>query len=312
MKTLFVSIYLVFAIVGLPVLALFLLRKTKAILQNRIGPPILQPLYDLIKTIRKHEVVSKDASYLFRLSAFLVFSITILILFVVPWLPLKPNLFHSDLFLIIYLFGLLRFFAIIGGLDGGSPFGAFGTSREAILAALTEPAIMLALVAVAFTAKTTNIDAALTQGDWHQFNHLPVWLLAAISLYLASLVELSRMPIDDPNTHLELTMVHEAMLIEYSGLPLALIQAAYALRLLILFGLISQFLIHALAIILPVSLLTTAILTVVLISTLAIITAIIESFTVKLAWRKNPEFIALTLSFSFFASLSTLVEGLSL
>ena len=122
-------------------------------------------------------------------------------------------------FLILYLFGAVRFFTIIAALDTGSPFGAFGASREATLAMLTEPAIMLSLVAVVLPSQCSDLSQAFalpTVTGAHQAD-IAIWILAGTGLFLASLVELSRMPIDDPTTHLELTMVHEAMIIENSG-----------------------------------------------------------------------------------------------
>lgn len=294
----------------LPFLTLGIIRKMKARFQNRLGPPLFQSLYNILKLMSKGETVSTDSSYLFRMGPLICFATVLLLALLLPWVPVAPALPGRDLFLIVYLFALVRFFAIISSLDVGSPFGAFAASREATLSLLTEPAIVLALVALGLSVHTTDLGVVFAAPTSTRLVDVPLWILSGTALFLASLVELSRMPIDDPSTHLELTMVHEAMVIENSGPNLALIELSYALRLVLLFGLCAQCFVHALLVIAPLSSIVTLILVPVLILGLAAFTAVIESFAVKLAWRKNPEFIAYALTMSLLASLAAVVRGI--
>ncbi|HEY9871363.1 MAG TPA: NADH-quinone oxidoreductase subunit H, partial [Candidatus Obscuribacterales bacterium] len=235
----------------LPGIVLGIIRKCKARLQNRLGPPLLQPFYNLFKLLGKTETVSDTASWLFRPSAAINLAVMAVVTLLVPWLSYKPAVPGDDLFLVIYLLALSRFFAILSSLDTGSPFGAFGSSREATLSLLVEPAVVLSLVALAVPAGSTDLSRIFGSGAQSSAFALPLWLLAGVGLFLASLVELSRMPIDDPTTHLELTMVHEAMIIENSAKNLALVEYTYALRMAVLYGLSAQCLLNGLWLVWP-------------------------------------------------------------
>lgn len=293
----------------LPILTVGLTRKLKAQIQNRVGPSIFQPFFDLIKLFSKSETVSKEASWIFRWSTVINLAVVLVLAFLVPWLPFRPLLPASDLFLVVYLFALIRFFAVIAALDTGSPFAAFGASREVTLSLLTEPGIVLSLVALGLTAHSSNFnDIFAIPKASGQLRELALWLLAGTGVFLASLVELSRMPIDDPTTHLELTMVHEAMVIENSAANLAMVELAYGLRLVILFGLASQCFLHGLLLMITLPYFSVCLLSILLILVAAALTALIESFTVKLAWRKNPDFIAYSLTMSLLACLAALMK----
>lgn len=301
---------LLLSIVILPFIVIGLIRKVKARLQNRVGPPIFQSLFDFIKLFRKTETVSRDSSWIFRGSTLINFAAMIVLAFLMPWMPFRLSIPGDDIFLVIYLFALVRFFSIISALDTGSPFGAIGGSREAMLSLLTEPGIMLSFVALALSARTSNLNQIFAiPSPTSQLPVMALWLLAGTGLFLASLVELSRMPIDDPTTHLELTMVHEAMIIENSGVNLALVEFTYSLRLVILFGLAAQCFLHGLLLVISLSFLSIALLSVALIFLFALLTALVESFAVKLAWRKNPDFIAYSLTMSLLACLTAVLKG---
>jgi formate hydrogenlyase subunit 4 len=222
-----------------------------------------------------------------------------------PWLPIKPILVNCDIFVILYLLAAIRFWTIIAALDPGSPFGAFSSGREATLSVLTEPAIILCLLAPAFAAHSTDLNRIFFASSIDA----PIWLLAGAGLFLASLVELSRMPLDDPSTHLELTMVHEAMVFESSGRYFALVEFAYAMRLLFLYGLTAQCAVQVLCLFLNIGLILNALITVLIVFALAILTGIVESFCVKLAWRKNADFIAYALTMGLLAVLAALTGG---
>jgi formate hydrogenlyase subunit 4 len=294
----------------LPVFTVGLIRKAKAQFQNRVGPSLFQPLFNIIKLFGKSETVSKEASWIFRWSTVINMAAVIVLAFLVPWLPFRPLLPGDDIFLVVYLLALARFFAIIAALDTGSAFAAFGASREATLSLLTEPGIVLSLVALGLAAHTSDLCQIFAiPHATGQLKELALWLLAGTGVLLASLVELSRMPIDDPTTHLELTMVHEAMVIENSGPNLALVELTYSLRLAILFGLAGQCFLHGLLLMVKLPFISVCLLSVLLILAVALLTAVIESFAVKLAWRKNPDFIAYSLTMSLLACLAAIMKG---
>lgn len=298
-----------FCLIFLPVLTIGLTRKIKAQFQNRIGAPVFQPFFNLIKLFSKSETISIEASWIFRWGTVVNLAAVLVLAFLVPWLPFQPLLPASDLFLVIYMFALIRFFTVIAALDTGSPFAAFGTSREVTLSLLTEPGIVLSLVALGLTVHSSNFnDIFAIPKATGQLRELALWLLAGTGVFLASLVELSRMPIDDPCTHLELTMVHEAMLIENSAANLALVELTYGLRLVILFGLAAQCFLHGLLLIVSMPFASVCVLSILLILVAAALTALIESFAVKLAWRKNPDFIAYSLTMSLLACLAALMK----
>ena len=290
----------------LPGITIGIIRKTRALLQNRIGAPLWQHFMDIWKLLQKWQTVSEDASWLFRAAPALNLSALLAIACLSPWVSFKPATAADDLFLLIYLFAVIRFFTILASLDTGSSFGAFGASREATLSVLVEPGVILALTAVALTGQTSNLSLVFGSTGTNSLALAPVWLLSGAGLFLLSLVELSRSPVDDPTTHLELTMIHEAMILENSGPNLALIEFGTALRLVILYGLSSQCFLHALKCRLSIEATTGGILSIIFIFVLALITAVIETVSVKLKWTRVPEFIAYGISMSFLAVLVAL------
>ena len=199
----------------------------------------------------------------------------------------------SDIFLIIYLFALARLFTVLSALDAGSVFGGFGASREVTLALLVEPGIMLAFASLGCAAHTSDLNAIFSFGANSPIGDLsPLWFIAGVALFLSSLVELSRMPVDDPTTHLELTMVHEAMILENSGRNLALTEYTHLLKMTVLFGLTGQCFLHGLDSFCHFNPATLAVLSLAVLVFLAFFVGFIESATVKLRWTKVPEFIA--------------------
>ncbi len=210
-------------LVLMPFLTIGIIRKIKARMQNRVGAPIWQPLFDCLKLLRKNQTISDTTTWLFRVSCALNAATMLLIAWIVPWLSFKPSCPGDDLFLLLYLLALLRFMTILGALDSASVFGAFGASREAYLGMLSEPAMFISLAALGLLVHSSSLSVIFDFSNSCSVLDLPVWLASATGLYLSSIVDLSRMPIDDPTTHLELTMVHEAMHIENSGKNLALV-----------------------------------------------------------------------------------------
>ncbi len=303
--------WLLFAAVLLvvPILTAGTIRKIKARLQNRVGPPLLQPLYNVVKLWRKGETVSEDATWIFRGAAVINLAVVLVVAALLPWVSFKPGLTGDDIFLFIYLLASARFFGILAALDTGSPFSAFSSSREATLSLLVEPAIVLSLVALALGAHSTSLGSIFAYGAAAGPAAAPVWIVAGCGLFLSSLVELSRMPVDDPTTHLELTMVHEAMLIENSGPNLALAEIAYTVRLTFLYGLTVQCFLHAVYAVAPVGMTLLAVLSVLGIFLLAAGTALLETVTVKLKWTRCPEFIAYALTMGLFACMAAIFRG---
>ena len=204
-------------------------RKLKARMQNRVGAGVLQPYRDLAKLFRKDEVVSEDASWIFRVAPYIIFATTLVVAASIPLFaaPLSANPL-SDFLSIVYLLALGVFFLALAGIDVGSAFGGFGSSREATLAALAEGGIIFSLVSLAFAAHSTNLfQIAAAVASLPLISFAPI-VLAFAAFLLALLAETGRFPFDNPATHLELTMIHEAMILEYSGKRLALIEWASA------------------------------------------------------------------------------------
>jgi len=220
-----------------------LIRKVKAHLQCRQGPSLLQPYYDLVKLFRKDVVASTHTSWIFTATPYILFASTLAAALLVPvFLSQTPLNFAGDVITVVYLLALGTFFLILAGLDAGSAFGGMGSSREAIVAALTEPAMILSIFAVGLTAGSTNLSTiihktALLQGI---VTDPPPHLMALAALFIVTLAETGRVPVDNPATHLELTMIHEAMILEYSGRYLALVEWASAMKLLLFLTLISN------------------------------------------------------------------------
>jgi formate hydrogenlyase subunit 4 len=289
-----------------PLLLVGVIRKTKALLQTRYGAPVWQPIADVIKLFRKGETVSDTASVLFHWAPRLGLALAWLTATLVPWagalLPVGWD-GATNLLLVLYLLALSKFLVLLAALDTGSAFGGLGASRETTLTVLVEPAIIIGLGALAVRAGTTDLGAI------YRAPLAP--LLAALvgaALLVAALAELSRMPVDDPTTHLELTMVHEAMILENSGRNLALVEWTVAVRTCLWLGLASQTLLglwpgaHALA---PVAHYGASLLAV---FALGILVAVAEGVLVKLQWRSVPAFLAFATAASVLAAFVAVIS----
>jgi formate hydrogenlyase subunit 4 len=220
-----------------------LIRKVKARFQLRRGAPVLQPYADLAKLFRKQPVISTATSWIFTATPYIVFASTLSAGLLVPTFTSQtPMNFAGNIIALVYLFALGTFFLILAGLDAGSSFGGMGSSREAIVASLTEPAMMLSIFAIALTAGSTNLSTvvhktALMEGI---VTDPSPHLMAFAALFIVALAETGRVPVDNPATHLELTMIHEGMVLEYSGRYLALIEWAAGLKLAVFLSLIAN------------------------------------------------------------------------
>ena len=216
-----------------------LVRKMKARLLRRRGPPLIQPYRDLIRLLHKEVVLANNASWLFRAAPYLIFAATWVAAALVPTFAtgLMFN-WTADLIALVALLGSARFFLALAGMDVGTSFGGIGSSREVMIASLAEPAMIMIVFSLALLAGTTQLSG-IAQYMLSSNVGLRVTLgLAAISLVMVGIAENARIPVDNPATHLELTMVHEAMVLEYSGRHLAVIEFAAALKLLLYLSLI--------------------------------------------------------------------------
>jgi formate hydrogenlyase subunit 4 len=216
------------------------IKSFKARMQTRIGPGVLQPYRDLSKLLRKGMVVPDTASWLFHAAPHVVFLATLTAGLMVPMIAARaPLSLFGGMLAVVYLLGLGRFFLALGGLDTGSSFGGLGSSREMTLSALAEPAMMLALFTVAITAGSTNLTTVAQSAVGQSWRFLaPSQMLAFAALMIVLIAETGRIPVDNPATHLELTMIHEAMILEYSGQYLALIEWGAWLKQLVLMTLV--------------------------------------------------------------------------
>ena len=217
-----------------------LVRKVKARLLRRRGAPVVQPYRDLLRLLRKEVVLAENASWLFRATPYLIFAATWVATALVP--TFATGLLFSwsaDLIAIIALLGSARFFLALAGMDVGTSFGGIGASREVMIASLAEPAMITIIFTLALIAGSTQLSTVAGFMDSPAVGLRVSLGLALIALVIVAIAENARIPVDNPATHLELTMVHEAMVLEYSGRHLALIELAAALKLLLYVSLIA-------------------------------------------------------------------------
>jgi formate hydrogenlyase subunit 4 len=217
-----------------------LVRKVKSRLLRRRGPPVLQPYRDLLRLLRKEAVLAENASWLFRAVPYLIFAATWVAAALVP--TFATGLLFSwsaDLIAIIALLASARFFLALAGMDVGTSFGGIGSSREVMIASLAEPAMITIVFTLALIAGSTQLSTMAAFMGSSAVGLRVSLALALIALVIVALAENALIPVDNPATHLELTMVHEAMVLEYSGRHLALIELAAALKLLLYVSLIA-------------------------------------------------------------------------
>ncbi len=219
------------ALVTMPWVLVGVVNRTKALWGGRRGAPILQPLWDVLRLLRKRSVYSETTTPLFRIAPWVLLVTSCASALVVPLCGLLPVLsFPFDFVWFAYVWGLGRLAQMLAALDTGSSFEGMGASREATFSTLIEPALFLVLGALALGASTQSLHPALlvTLADGPS---ITMWLAAVIALFIVLTVETARLPVDDPTTHLELTMVHEVMILDHSGAELGAMQASAALKL---------------------------------------------------------------------------------
>ena len=275
-----------------------LIRKVKARLQLRRGAGVFQPYADLAKLFRKQPIISTTTSWIFTVTPYILFASTLLAGLLVPMFTSRvPLSFAGNIIALVYLFALGTFFLILAGLDAGSAFGGMGSSREAVVASLTEPAMIMSIFAIALTAGSTNLSTIVHKTallDGIVLDPSP-HLMALAALMIVALAETGRVPVDNPATHLELTMIHEAMVLEYSGRYLALVEWAAALKLLVFLTLIANvFAPWGIATSLePVAVAVGVAAYLAKVSGLALVIGIIESMFANLRLFRLPDFLGL-------------------
>jgi formate hydrogenlyase subunit 4 len=285
------------------------IRWLKARLQNRCGAAPWQPYLELAKLFGKEAVVSTNASWLFRFTPYLVFASTAAVTLLVPLvaapLPLDAA---GDLLMVVYLLLLGTFFLALAGLDPGTTFGGMGASREMTIAAIAEPTVALAIFSLALGAGSTNLGRIVTQTLANPGTVInPGHLLAFAALFIVTLAETGRLPVDNPATHLELTMIHEAMILEYSGRYLALIEWAASLKLLIFLSLLANlFAPWGLATVLtPAALGLAVIAWVAKLGVLSVALALLETRVAKLRLFRVPELLGASFVLALLATTSS-------
>lgn len=236
MKTLILILSNLILFIAVSPLISGLIAKIKNNIRMRRGQSILQPYFNLVKLFSKGEVVSETASWIFRAAPFVAVSSSFAAALLIPvFIAPNPMCLMGDFLALIFIFALGRFFLALSALDTGSAFGGMGSSREMFISSLVEPVACLVALSISLQFRSTNISAF---SGMHEVSVSSI--VAAASLFLVAITETSRVPVDNRETHLELTMIHEAMILEYSGRSLALIELSSHIKQMIWFFLIAQ------------------------------------------------------------------------
>jgi formate hydrogenlyase subunit 4 len=234
MRQLLIELIQLAVVIGLSPALVGWIRMLKCWSQGRTSAGLLQPYRDLLKLFTKDIVLAENASWIFRFTPYLVFGVAVLIAGIVPILsnnlPMSPI---ADVIVIVGLFAIARFFTALAGMDIGTAFGGMGSSREMTIAALAEPALLMSIFTLSLSAQSTSLSHIMQVIYSGQTFMKPSIIFALMAFVMITLAETGRVPVDNPSTHLELTMVHEAMILEYSGRHLALIEWAAMMKLFI-------------------------------------------------------------------------------
>ena len=278
-----------------------IISRTKALFAGRRGQPFLQIYFDLWKLLHKGAIYSRTTTWLFHAGPMLGLAAVLMAITLVP-LGNFPALiaFPADFFLFACLLGLMRFFTVLAALDTGSSFEGMGASREAFFSALAEPALLVALATLARQAGSLSLSTIFSQvSGAHWLQAGPVMALVFIALMIVLLAENSRIPVDDPNTHLELTMIHEVMVLDHSGPPFAAILHGASLKLLLFAVLLTEA-------VLPLgklSLLPAIGALIASVFVVAIAIGLVESLLARLAFRRVPLLLTTAFLLCLFALL---------
>jgi len=277
-------------------LLLGLMRKLRSRLEGRVGPPIHQPLLNVRKLFRKQRVRPEESSWVFAAAPVVLVATAVVVAAISPLATTRPPLGRSaDFFAIVFVLLLGSAALALAALDTGTPFGGMGSSRAMTIGAIAEPALLVAILAMSIPAHTSNLPVLVRLGLTHpQMIASPGRILALGSFAIIILAESGRLPVDNPSTHLELTMIHEAMVLEYAGPDLALVATGEAMRFSLLLGLLVNLLAPwgiadrpgAIALIVGIAMLA------VKVALAGVCIAIFEVFTAKLRLFRVPELLA--------------------
>lgn len=293
------------ALLTLPIVVVGVINRTKSLWSGRKGQPILQLGYDLARLVRKRAVYSEVTTFVFRTMPYVVLATAIVSGLVVPILGVQaPLSFRFDFVWFAYVWGLGRLALMLGALDTGSAFEGMGASREAVFSAILEPALFLVGGAVTLVTHERSLSALLSLRA--AGSDVVVWAGAVVALFVLVQVESARMPVDDPTTHLELTMVHEVMILDHSGPELAAVQAGSAIKMTVGLGLVATLLNPLVG---RAALPAVAAANVVLLLVLAVAIGTVESLIARLRLRTVPQYIVVALVAASVALLATTWRG---
>jgi formate hydrogenlyase subunit 4 len=211
-----------------------MVNKQKAVLTGRVGAPVLQPYFELSRIFKKETINASNASFISRIAPVINLVAMVTAAAMLPvgyWKPLIS--FNGDIILFAYILGLARFFQILAAMDIGSSFEGMGASREATFALFAEPIFFFTIGSIAFISEQTSLLNIFHSIRLHNISYEVFIIICSISVFMLAVTECSRMPVDDPNTHLELTMIHEVMILDNSGLDLFLYQYSSNIKLFI-------------------------------------------------------------------------------
>ena len=282
-----------------------LMRRVRARLEGRAGPPLSQPWRDIRKQMAKERTIPANASWVFELAPLVLIATAVVATGIVPILTTRSGLDQvGDLFALVYLLLLGTVFLSLAGLDPGTAFGGMGSSREMTIAAIAEPTLLVAIFALSISAGSSNLAAIVTSTlDSPSTVASPTSVLAFAALAVVTVAETGRLPVHKPSTHLELPMLHEPMLLEYSGPDLALVEIAAHMRLVVLLGLLANlFVPWGIATTTdPLHLLAAAAVVTAKVTVLGVAIAAFEVFVAKLRLFRVPELLAASFVLAFLA-----------
>lgn len=284
-----------FVLFALPLVFLGVITRVKSLWAGRQGPPTLQPMYDALKLMRKGAVISTTTTEIFRIAPTITFASVILAGCLVPLIGGTSLLsFQADMIVFAYILATGKFFAIIGAMDTGSSFEGMGASREATFSILVEPAFFMVLASLCLYSGVTSFRYVLSVSL--QFNEirLLITILSAIIMFVMLLAEGCRVPVDDPNTHLELTMIHEVMVLDNSGPDLGFILYASGMKMVIIGAIIANLLLPP-----HLSFMTSLLGFLIIQGALAILIGTIESIMARVRMTHIPQFLLFMTSTAF-------------
>jgi formate hydrogenlyase subunit 4 len=287
------GIYLLIILIA-PFIFTGLINRVKSVWAGRKGAPLWQPLYDGIKLLRKGEVISKTTSFVFRISPAINIAAVIFAALMIP-LPQQKALiaFPGDFVLFAYTLGLAKFMLVIAAMDTGSPFEGMGAAREVTFSNIVEPAFFMLIGSLALITGQDSFESIFAQLNYSAGYTVLVKLLCLVSLFIMLLTEGSRVPVDDPNTHLELTMIHEVMILDYSGPDLAFMQYAAGLKMVVLATLLVNLLIPP-----GIGALAGILIYLAGLTVIAVAVGLVESLFARLRMAHVPQFIFLMMALS--------------